>query len=82
MYAYKHVTTSSMIQGDLVHVMRVDVPVKRCCVLNKCSEGMVRIKYVLKLQHQSHIQSNKCMYKVALKLNEFNSMDTHTVTGL
>jgi len=61
-------------------VVCVGVPVKRCCVLNKCSEGMARITYVPKLQHQSDIQSNKCMYKVALKLNEFNSMDTHTVS--
>jgi len=72
MYAYKHLNTSSTIQEDLVHVVCVGVSVKRCCVLNK-----LRIRYVPKLQHQSYIQSSKCMYKVTLKLKEFNSMDTH-----
>ena len=58
----------------------VGVFVKLCCVLNKCSERMVRIRYVPKLQHQSYIQSSKCIYKVTLKLKEFHSMDTHTVS--
>jgi hypothetical protein len=56
-----------MIQEDLVHVVCVGVSVKRCCVLNKCSERVVRIRYIPTLQYQSYIQSSKCMYKVTLK---------------
>jgi hypothetical protein len=33
MYAYKHLTTSSMIQGDLVHMVRVGLfLIGRCSV--------------------------------------------------